>query len=263
MKRKSPTSRADLTAMIANHRSDECLLWPGATDRHGNAKCGGVLARRYAYDGDIPEAHYVRNTCGDGLCVNPKHLTLQKTNTVKPATFTREQQRRDRKPRVESDIAYVPLTKGYEAIIDAADADLVGQYVWYYEKKYGIDYALRSRRQHETGPNNQSLHQFLCEVPEGYEIDHKNGNGLDNRRCNLRVVTHKQNMWNRTYTPTMGVRQVKTGFVAQIFHDGKSVYLGTFKTQSAAVRAYNKAADKLRGEFSHTRRLTRSDRMVS
>lgn len=89
------------------------------------------------------------------------------------------------------------------------------------------------------------------------QVDHVNGDRTDNRSCNLRVATHKQNAHNskKYKSNTVGLKGVskcpgcKT-FRAQIYHDKKAHHLGTFKTEKEAHDAYARAARSLRGEFA-------------
>jgi len=81
------------------------------------------------------------------------------------------------------------------------------------------------------------------------QIDHINGNRLDNKISNLRIVTQNQNQQNRkpnrNGTGVKGVSKIKNGFSAQIGHNGQKTYLGFFKTKEEAGAAYVKAAQKL------------------
>jgi len=89
------------------------------------------------------------------------------------------------------------------------------------------------------------------------QIDHINMNRSDNRFCNLREATHSQNQWNRTayINNTSGFKGVYKKYnywVALVHINGKSKYLGQFKTKEDAHMAYCKAAEKHYGEFSRT-----------
>ncbi len=157
--------------------------------------------------------------------------------------------------RIEGDVAYVTLTKGYEAIIDAADVPLVEGLNWYAhvcEKKI---YAVRN----ETLSGKQKLrlmHRVIMDTPNKMETDHINGDGLDNRRVNLRIATTSQNQAN-TGAPTTntsgfkGVSRLKRDekWRAQIRSNGVKMWLGDFDTPEAAYAAYVAASEKLHGEF--------------
>jgi len=100
--------------------------------------------------------------------------------------------------RVDGNIAYVPLTKGFEAIIDACDAVNVEGYRWWAmtNKRHNKVYA--AGRIEINGVHALIfMHRFLLNAPHGLDVDHKNGDGLDNRRENIRLATRSQNMHNK------------------------------------------------------------------
>jgi hypothetical protein len=82
------------------------------------------------------------------------------------------------------------------------------------------------------------------------QLDHKDGNGYNNRLENLREATQSQNMWNRIAIKRGGVDRVCNKFRAKIMIRYKQVYLGLFSTREEAEQAYIEASKKLRGEFS-------------
>jgi hypothetical protein len=93
-------------------------------------------------------------------------------------------------------------------------------------------------------------------VPKGMEIDHKDGDGLNNQRSNLRLASKKQNQANRG-APTnnrSGYKGVSAngrgGWRASIFVDGKTRRVGDYDTPLEAARAYNQAALAAFGEFA-------------
>ena len=93
-------------------------------------------------------------------------------------------------------------------------------------------------------------------VPCGIEIDHRDGNALNNLIGNLRLATRSQNcantmVINRTSTGRKGVSKSKYNtFVASIRHQGKDRYIGSFKTLEDAGNAYDRAAEAIHGEFA-------------
>lgn len=87
-----------------------------------------------------------------------------------------------------------------------------------------------------------------------YLIDHEDRNGLNNRWNNLREATNSQNQMNRTGFSKTGLGKGvfpngKKGKMARIVKDGIPIYLGTYKTEEEAKAVYNKAAEKLFGQF--------------
>ena len=168
--------------------------------------------------------------------------------------------RRDttRKARVEGDIAYVPLTQGYEAIIDASDVSLVEGFNWYAHANRNAVYAVRMDN---TGPKPRlvRMHRVILGDPEGMVVDHQDTNGLNNRRANLRSATIKENACNQGIAKhnTSGHKGVsfhkRDGkWIAHIRYDGGQRYLGSFATPEAAAAAYAKANAEMHGAFGRT-----------
>jgi hypothetical protein len=150
-------------------------------------------------------------------------------------------------------IAYVPLTKGYYALIDSWRADFVETWNWYYSDGR----ACRTPCVSEKG-RSMKLHAalFPCSAAGQYR-DHINGNSLDNRAANIRICTHQQNLFNtkrRTDNSTgyKGVSKISGSakFAAHIRINGKTRYIGTYITAQDAHKAYAKEAVRLFGEYS-------------
>lgn len=152
----------------------------------------------------------------------------------------------------------IPLTKGYHAIIDDADYERVSQMSWHItvtDKARGTIYVKGYIR--GTGKKTEVyLHRFLMTPPKGMVVDHINRNPLDNRRENLRICTHSQNIMNSNRKGSLGFIGVTkhgvSGYIAQCKDHagpGKS-YVGRFATPEEAAAAYDRAALAARGEFA-------------
>ena len=159
--------------------------------------------------------------------------------------------------RIDGDLAYVTLTQGYEAVIDAADVPLVAAWNWYAIKDGNTVYAQRSGL--DSGRSTVRLHRVLMGEPNGLLVDHRDGDGLNNRRANLRLATCQQNVQNariskRNTSGLKGVSWRKTNgkWHAQIKVNGRQLNLGYFPTPESAHAAYCKASATLHGEFGRT-----------
>lgn len=101
------------------------------------------------------------------------------------------------------------------------------------------------------------LHRIITDCPEGLNVDHINGNKLDNRRENLRICTQSQNTMNRgkaNMTSTSRFKGVcwekqKSRWRAVIYKGGKRKHLGYYRDEEDAARAYNDAVEEIHGEF--------------
>ena len=111
------------------------------------------------------------------------------------ADRSRQMPKKIRTIRIEGNIAYVPLTQGYEAVIDAIDADIVGQKNWHAAPRGNQVYAV-AKTTIDGKSANLYLHKLLTKRQDGLCVDHIDRNGLNNRRSNLRMVTTSQNLMN-------------------------------------------------------------------
>jgi len=97
------------------------------------------------------------------------------------------------------------------------------------------------------------LHRFILGAARGAIIDHANGDGLDNRRANIRICSHRQNTQNRRPHKGRiykGTRLCGRRYGAQIYVNGKTKRLGSFSTEIEAALAYDTAAKQFFGEFA-------------
>lgn len=148
----------------------------------------------------------------------------------------------------------IPLTGGGYAIVDDDDFARVSAYRWRAQKgKRGCLYAVSARA--------KLMHRLIMDPKVGSFVDHINGDGLDNRRANLRVCTHAQNMANQrkregTMSRFKGVYITGSGkYGASIESAGKTVHLGTFAEEERAARQYDRAARVFFGNFARTNEM--------
>lgn len=141
----------------------------------------------------------------------------------------------------------LPLTQGFVAELDETDLLRAqegpkwrAQVDRYSNGEVRTVYGVRHIRLADGRRTSQLLHRFITEAPSGLQVDHRDGNGLNNTRQNLRIVTHAQNTRNRR--GVRGVRQDRSGrWSARIKHNGLERRLGTFDTYEEARSAYLKA----------------------
>jgi hypothetical protein len=149
----------------------------------------------------------------------------------------------------------IKLTKGREAIVDDEDFEELNKYHWCV---VSTGYAGRFTVT-ENKRKLQYMHRQIMDVSDpNIFIDHINGNGLDNRRCNLRTANRYTNLSNRQITNknnTSGYRGVywhkRHGYwISSIKFYNKQIHLGNFKTPEEAARAFNRKARELFGEYA-------------
>jgi hypothetical protein len=152
----------------------------------------------------------------------------------------------------------------YWATVSDRDYELVSQYTWRPYKggdpgANGTYYAIAHEHGRKFGEKDVSviMHRLILNAPKGIKVDHRDGDGLNNQRGNLRLATNKQNSMNQkphvnTSSPYKGVSLDKRHgtWKAYIISDGKSIWLGQHKSEEEAARAYDVAARKLFGEFA-------------
>ncbi len=146
----------------------------------------------------------------------------------------------------------IPLTQGKFAIVDDKDYDWLSKWKWCYNSGYAVRMS--------PGVNGKQrkilMHREILQTLKGTETDHINGDRLDNRRYNLRVCTHSQNMMNQRKTRGCsrfkGVHWHKAHkkWHAKIKKERKNQHIGYFDVEDNAALAYNEAATELFGEFA-------------
>lgn len=127
-------------------------------------------------------------------------------------------------------------------LIDKEDLEKIIKYRWYITKHENTFYA-RTQKKEGNKYKGLYMHRLIKECPEIKVIDHRNGNGLDNRKCNLKICTQKENSKNQKLSNnnTSGYRnifwnKINNTWDVQIKHRR----LGQFKSKNEAVKARNK-----------------------
>lgn len=155
---------------------------------------------------------------------------------------------------MEKEIIWVPTTNGPDFCIDAEDAPKVLERTWYVSKKKTDNtwyvFSLGEK---------VSLHRMIMDAPVGLVVDHKDGDGLNNTKANMRVITNGQNLKNRRKTFIVGSREVSSQYKgvmrghaswrATIWYGGKSVGLGSYYSEIEAAVVYDEASRREHGEF--------------
>lgn len=147
-----------------------------------------------------------------------------------------------------------PLNKNYFTIVDDEDFEKLSKQNWkcnpHSKRAYRVVY------NHPQKPKYIYMHREITNCPEGREVDHINGNGLDNRKINLRIVTREQNMWNQKIN-----KRNKSGYTGVYWNKlnknwrtrfqigDKIIEVGSFKDKYEAVLAYERKIAEYRGEF--------------
>jgi hypothetical protein len=147
-------------------------------------------------------------------------------------------------------IKYVPV------LYDAQDGELINLYKWHLWQRKGS-----SSPMYAITKNNLSMHRLIIQAPRGVQIDHINGDGLDNRRANLRLASSAENGRNRRKTrgssQYKGVcwHKIRNCWVAYICIDGTHTHLGVFQNETEAAKKYNEVALKIYGVFAKLNKI--------
>lgn len=151
---------------------------------------------------------------------------------------------------------YIPIGHGLFATVDDDDYPLVSSITWHLQKGNKTDYAATNMPRRGGGYSTVGMHRMINNTPKGFDTDHRDGNGLNNTRSNLRTATRIQNQHNRSpnrkgtsiYKGVYWDKQ-KSCWRSSIRLNGRSHHVGLFRDEKEASQAYNKRAEKEFGEF--------------
>ena len=151
----------------------------------------------------------------------------------------------------------ISLTQGRFTIVDDGDFEWLNQHKWHWKSKpTGTGYAMRDVRENGRWKHIY-MHRIILSPQGGREPDHINGDGLDNRRCNLRSCTRSQNNMNSRKRRGCSSRYKGVcwnsrdrKWEARIRVNGRLKQLGYFDDEQEAAAAYDVAAHKLFGQFA-------------
>jgi hypothetical protein len=211
-----------------------------------------------------PTSHWLRiilsRWAGLLLCFNCTECPGQMTEVVAHGVcrnFRRKIQqgrrRRPPKPR-DNKVRYIPLTRDLIAVVDAEDFEELNQYKWYALKGLNTFYAAR-----REGRETILMHRVIMKPPKGMVVDHIDGNGLNNRRSNLRICTVAQNGLNsRARGGRSGYKGVeyaeqnrKNKYRAVVHDKGKRIPGGSYATALEAAVARDRLARAVQGEYAY------------
>ncbi len=154
--------------------------------------------------------------------------------------------------RIAEGVAYVSLPCGREFLLDEADLGVLDDARWVSKVRLpGRQVCVQGRMDGRW----VALHRYLLQPDDGQVVDHINGDGLDNRRCNLRVCSQMQNLRNsriRTDNTSgfKGVSPQCNRWQASISVSGRPIFLGSYATPEDAAAAYDHAARTHFGIFA-------------
>jgi hypothetical protein len=150
----------------------------------------------------------------------------------------------------------IPLTQGRVALVDDVNYSWLNQWKWYAwqpNKKYNLWYALRNHQLKNGKRIIIRMHRLLLNSPKNKFIDHRDHNGLNNQRSNLRLCSNGENLQNQKKRKLKGVYKssgCKNRWFSRVRVNKMPIHLGSCGSKRDAAKIYDKAALRYFGEFA-------------
>ena len=142
----------------------------------------------------------------------------------------------------------------HTVFFDDEDSSLINSFTWYVYKGYSTFYARTRIRRHGIPNNTITMHRMILDVPMDKMVDHRDGNGLNNKRDNIRICTDAQNMCNKKvitkkYSNFLGVFRSGDKWIAGC-RSNSILHRRTYDTEKEAALGYNEMAIQFHGQFA-------------
>ena len=153
------------------------------------------------------------------------------------------------------DHTWLPLNDGFVVLVSPQHGPLLTMWRWYATKDHGTYYARRAKSRPTI--NGQcvlsiTMHRVFCPCNGSFVVDHENGNGLDNRESNLNPLPEalnkqKQRKKSGATSRYRGVSFYKNKWRVTLQKDRKQIFLGYYRSEEAAARAYDQRVIEVHG----------------
>lgn len=224
------------------------------SDRNTEMQTKSITRRCASCDRELPLSYFdrrPRTPAGGGGSLLPMCRNCRANQVL------RRHSRPIRGVATHGDTASVDVGYGKRAVFDLADIPIIAGKRWAlnrHQSKLTL-YAVHNSTDEHGRFRSLGMHRLILGVDDGVLVDHKDGDGLNNRRANLRPCTHAQNMFNRRLPRNnrsgfKGVYWHKNRWYAKIQVDRKNIHLGAFTDVEQAAHAYDRAARIHFGEFA-------------
>lgn len=157
----------------------------------------------------------------------------------------------------------IPLTRGFFAKVDDEDYDFLMQWKWHVRKNKNVYYAARDSKRDECGNHPKiHLHRVIMNTPANMMVDHKDFNGLNCQKNNMRNCTRSQNAMHSRYHRSISSKYFgvcydkdRNKWMANLMFNKKAIHIGRFNTEIEAAKARDLMAIKYFGEYANLNQI--------